>query len=136
MARRSENAKRRRPVTAQPSPVEPGDVAVVFGRTDDQQGLHILRRRSEGQPVEMGTLRPLREGKPIDGEVISLRPRKDYPFVCDVKVELPDPNAPNEPSGDASQRADASGPAQVASDGYRRGWEAIWGRPARAGKVN
>ncbi|HVR62194.1 MAG TPA: hypothetical protein VMU50_09870 [Polyangia bacterium] len=118
MARRSANAKRRRPE----------DVAVVFGRTDDQQGLHILRRRAEGQPVEMGTLRPLREGKPIDGEVISLRPRRDYPFVCDVKVELPDP------SGD--HRSTSDGPAQVASDGYRRGWEAIWGRPTSAAKAN
>ena len=119
MARRSENAKRRRPE----------DVAVVFGRTDDQQGLHILRRRAEGQPVEMGTLRPLREGKPIDGEVISLRPRKDYPFVCDVKVELP-------ASADGDQRSTTDGPAQVASDGYRRGWEAIWGRPVRTGRAN
>lgn len=120
MARRTASPKRRRPE----------DVAVVFGRTDDQQGLHILRRRAEGQPVELGTLRPLREGKPIDGEVISLKPRRDYPFVCDVKVELPDPSA------DAPRPAH-DGPAQVASDGYRRGWEAIWGGPAPgAAKVN
>jgi hypothetical protein len=118
MAKRSGSSKTRRA----------DDVAVVFGPTDDQRGLHILRRRAEGQPVEMGTLRPLREGKPIDGEVISLRPRQDYPFVCDVKVELPDPNA--------DQRSTSDGPAQVASDGYRRGWEAIWGRPARAAKLN
>ena len=68
----------------------------------------------------------MREGKPIDGEVISLKPRADYPFVCDVKVELADP-----------RRGNPDGPAQVANDGYRRGWEAIWGgRPRRAEKVN
>ena len=118
MARRSESKRGR---------VE--DVAVVVGRSDDSEGLHILRRRAEGQPVEMGTLRPLREGKPIDGEVISLKPRRDYPFLCDVKVELPDPTGAQRPAGD--------GPAQVSSDGYRRGWEAIWGaRPARTAKVN
>ena len=92
-------------------------MAFVFGR--DENGMHILRRRSEEAPVEAGVLRPLREGKPIDGEVISLIPRQEAPQLFDVKTELPDPRAGN--------RTSSEGPAQVATDAYRRGWDAVWG---------
>ncbi|HEY2900221.1 MAG TPA: hypothetical protein VGL59_06580 [Polyangia bacterium] len=123
MARRPQSSKRLR---------QSDDVAVICGRTDDQEGFQILRRRAKDQPVEMGTLRPLREGKNIDGEVISLKPRADYPFVCDVKVELASPNPERAGVEDAP-----SGPAQVASEDYRRGWDAVWGhRTGRAEKVN
>jgi hypothetical protein len=91
------------------------DVALIFDRTEDREGFHVLRRRDEDHPVEVGTIRPLREGKPIDGEVVSLRPNADMPLLCDVKVELPD------------RRGTSDGPAQVASEDYRRGWDAIWG---------
>ena len=97
-----------------------GDVAFVLGR--DVNGTHILRRRSAEAPVEAGVLRPLREGKPIDGEVVTLTPRSEGPLLFDVKSELPDPRAPR-PAGD--------GPAQVATDAYRKGWEAIWGGRGR-----
>jgi hypothetical protein len=102
---------------APPEPQPPlGDVAVVFGQ--DEHGTHILRRRSEEAPLEAGLLRPLREGKPIDGEVIRLTPRREGPMLFDVKTELPDPR---------SQRATTEGPAQVANEAYRRGWDAVWG---------
>lgn len=68
----------------------------------------------------MGTIRPLREGKPIEGEVLSLKPRTDVPFVYDVKTEIHDP-----------RRASGDGPPQVASAAYRRGWDAIWGEQRR-----
>lgn len=99
-----------------------GDVAFVYGQ--GQNGTHILRRRSETSPVEAGVLRPLREGKPIDGEVVSLTPRRDAPLLFDVKSELPDPHP---------TRAPGEGPVQVASDAYRKGWDAIWGRRRRGG---
>jgi len=73
-------------------------------------------------PFEVGTIRPLKEGKPIDGEVVSMRPRKDVPLLFDVRVEV-----------QQTPRATSDGPAQVASEDYRRGWDAIWGgtqRPA------
>ena len=98
------------------------DVALVLDRTEDKQGFHVLRRRGEDKEVEIGTVRPLREGKEIDGEVVSFRPRKDVPFVYDVRTELP-----------ARERPTSDGPAQVATDEYRRGWEAIWGQ-ARQGR--
>jgi hypothetical protein len=103
-------------------PAEPGDVALVFDRTEDAEGYQILRRRAAASEVEFGTIRPLKEGRPIDGEVLSLTPRKDIPFVYDVKTELADPRGP---------RPTSDGPAQIATEEYRRGWEAIWGHGER-----
>lgn len=103
-------------------------MAAVCGK--DEHGLHILRRRSEGGPVEAGVVQPLVEGKPINGEVISLRRRDDLPFLFDVETEI----ATRPPQ--AATAAAASGPAQVANDSYRRGWDAIWGRPSRSTSLN
>jgi hypothetical protein len=103
-----------------------GDVALVFGK--DEHGMHILRRRSEDAPVEAGVLRPLKSGKPIDGEVISLSPRSDVPLLFDVKSELASPYQAGRPTSD--------GPAQVANAAYRRGWDAVWGRRRRDRSLN
>ncbi len=102
----------------------PKDLALIVDRTDDLQGFQIIRARVAERTVEFGTLRPLRHGKPIEGELVSLRPRKDAPFVYDVKTELPD-----------TRRPTSDGPAQVASPEYRKGWDAIWGggSPATGG---
>jgi hypothetical protein len=97
---------------------KPRDVAMIVGR--DSDGFQVLRRRAEDQPVEMGTIRPLQEGKPIDGEVVSLKQRKDMPFLFDVRTQLA-----------LEQRRSTDGPAQVATDEYRRGWDAIWGHKDR-----
>jgi hypothetical protein len=102
-----------------------GDIALVFGRTEDNEGYRILRRRAEDRPVEMGEVHPLREGKPISGEVVTLKARRDVPYVFDVKTELE--TAP--PAEPPEARATSGGPAQVATEGYRRGWDAIWGDP-------
>jgi hypothetical protein len=93
----------------------PGDIALVWGKNED--GVHILRRRDENAPVEAGLLQPLVEGRPITGELVSMRRREDMPFLYDVKSELPAPE----------QRPPGSGPSQVATDSYRKGWDAIWG---------
>jgi hypothetical protein len=107
-----------------PEPLE--DVAAVCGK--DARGLHILRRRSEESPIEAAIVAPLVEGKPLSGEVITLRPREDLPFLFDVTTEFsPEPTAPS---------TSAAGPAQVATDSYRRGWDAIWGQRSRSGPLN
>jgi hypothetical protein len=117
MPKRSEGSRRSRKLR---------DIAMIVDRTDDSEGLQILRRRSEDAPVEVGTLRPLQEGKPLEGEVVSLRQRRDLPFLYDVKTELADVNNP--------KRGTSDGPAQVATKEYRRGWDAIWGRRSPNGK--
>jgi len=81
-----------------------------------------MRKRVDHEP-EFGEIRPLQQGKPIEGEVVGLKPRKDYPFVYDVNVEF-DPRR-------GSDQTNTSRPAVVASSEYRRGWEAIWGQEAR-----
>jgi hypothetical protein len=96
------------------------DVALVIDRTEDRGGYRILRRRHPDSEVELGTIRPLEEGRPIEGEVVSLRPREDVPFAYDVKTEL-EVNA-------GGRRFTEDGPAQIATDQYRRGWDAIWGQ--------
>src|SRR5262245_37084816 len=96
-----------------------GDIALVFGKNED--GVHILRRRDENAPIEAGLLQPLVEGRPITGELISMKQRDDVPFLYDVKSELPAPETRTTP-----------GPSQVATDSYRKGWDAIWGGRGRA----
>lgn len=86
----------------------------MFGKNVD--GVHILRRRDENSPVEAGLLQPLVEGRPITGELISMKRREDLPFLYDVKSEL---GAPESRSG--------NGPSKVSTDSYRKGWDAIWG---------
>jgi hypothetical protein len=96
-----------------------GDVALVFGK--NEQGVHILRRRDENAPIEAGLLQPLVEGRPITGELISMKQREDMPFLYDVKSEM---GTPGTPEGRAARSA---GPSKVATDSYRKGWDAIWG---------
>jgi hypothetical protein len=98
-----------------------GDVAFVYGK--DERGLHLLRRRSEEAPVEAAVVQPLSEGRPINGEVVSLRRRQDLPFLFDVKTELA-----GQPPRDEAPAPTTDGPPQVATDSYRRGWDAVWGR--------
>ncbi len=92
---------------------------LVHGVTPDGRGLSVIRQRDD--QVETGALRPLEQGKPIHGEVVTLEPRKEFPLLCDVKVEV---EAPAEKHSEA--RPARSGPAQVASDRYRKNWDTIW----------
>ena len=106
-----------------------GDIAVVCGK--DAQGLHILRRRSEDGPIEAAVAQPLTEGRPIRGEVISMRQREDVPFVFDVKTELDTSDVSESPTSPS-----IDGPAQVATNSYRAGWDAIWGSRRAREPVN
>jgi hypothetical protein len=94
------------------------DVAIVCGVSDDGMGVDIIRRR--GERLEAGTVRRLEQGKPIHGEVVRLRPREHFPMICDVEVEVPR-SARSEPS------SSTSGPAQVATETYRKNWDAVYG---------
>ena len=90
-----------------------GDVVLIYGRSEDGHAYEVLRQRGGG--LEAGTMRTLDEGKPIHGEVVRLKPREESPALFDVEVHH-----------DARAH---TGPAKVATDEYRKGWESIWAKP-------
>jgi hypothetical protein len=108
-------------------PEPPKDVVLVHARTDDGQGVHVIRSREER--LEVGVMRPLEEGRPIQGEVVKLTQRPEFPMLFDAETQVV---ATGElPAVTSSKRASSSGPAQVASDKYRQNWDAIWKRGKR-----
>jgi hypothetical protein len=92
---------------------EPSDMVFVYAKCDDGKGYEVLRQR--GGEVQAGRLRRLEEGKPIHGEIIRLGPREESPALFDVNVQH-------------DGRTSIGGPATVATDQYRRGWESIWAK--------
>jgi len=101
-----------------------GDVALVHRITPDG-AVHVIRKR--GDQLEAGALQPLREGTPIQGEVVSLRPRENFPLLCDVDV-LYQPPAVTAQQSEKQKALPArrKGPAQVATAEYRDNWDSIW----------
>jgi hypothetical protein len=102
------------------------DLVLVHGRTKDGTGLGVLRARDER--LEMGTMRPLEEGKPIHGEVVKLTPRAEMPLLFDAETQFVAPEA-IAPKSTSDNAVVVAGPPQVASDAYRKNWDAIWKRP-------
>lgn len=103
---------------SQPSRTAGSDVALLCGKTADGRGLHVLRKRQD--KLEAGIVTPLEEGKPLHGELVTLKPRAGSP-VCDVEVHY-------RPGTSARETKEFSGPPQVASDAYRENWDTIWKR--------
>jgi hypothetical protein len=122
------------PAAVPPSTQGPAsDVALIHGVTPDGQGLQIVRARENR--LELGAIRPLREGAPITGEIVTLRPRADFPALCDVEVQFKPPTQPLHDRQEVPALAAHSGPAQVATDDYRRNWDAIWSSRAPSNKL-
>jgi len=98
------------------------DVILIHGVDPQRRELHVVR--SKGGEVGLGIVRAVEEGRPIDGDLVRLKPRKDLPLVCDVEevLSLSDAHAPRTPAGPAHP-----GPACVSTDAYRRGWEQVFG---------
>lgn len=105
------------------------DVVLIHGVTEDGKGLQVLRARNER--VEAGQVRPLENGKPLQGDVVKLRPRPGAPLLCDVETEVAAGELPASPSAAPGRPRGRKGPAQVASSAYRENWEAIWSRRSR-----
>jgi hypothetical protein len=119
---------------------EPGasrDVALIHGVTPEGE-LRVLRQK--GEQLELGAIRPMREGVPITGEVVKLTPRKELPLLCDVTTILPARTpaaAETSPVPSAAPRAlPHKGPAQVATDEYRANWDRIWNRGKAGTELN
>jgi hypothetical protein len=120
------------------------DLLLVKGPTDDGAGVHVVRARPER--LELGTMRPLQEGRPIDGEVVRVNPHPECPFIYEVETEFSTQSADasaatadqvKAPAEAPSAPARAPGPPKVASEAYRRNWDAIWNRqPKRRPVLN
>ncbi len=100
---------------------DPKDLLLV-GPPTEGDGWKVLRHREDR--LEVGELRPVREGRPLSGDLIKLRPRAEHDRLFDVEVLAELPKAP---------RAARSGPAQVATEAYREGWESIFGGGGEGG---
>ena len=118
------------------------DLLLVNGPTEDGGGVHVVRARPEH--LEVGTMRPLQHGRPIDGEVVRVNRHPDWPFLYEVETELSlpakgdstEPVAGEKPAAQkAPDAARASGPPQVASDAYRKNWDLIWNRSTKRRQV-
>ncbi|MDX2054722.1 MAG: hypothetical protein SFV15_20135 [Polyangiaceae bacterium] len=111
------------------------DVALVHGVTPDG-GYRIVRRR--GEQLELGSVHPLKEGKPLEGEVVALRPRKEFPLVCDVETlySPPKPLVGDTAAAPPAQARAKKGPAQVSTEAYRENWDQIWPQAKKNNAVN
>src|SRR4051812_24323701 len=89
------------------------DVLLALAPTERGDGVHVLRKRAES--IELGEVRPAKDGQPIHGELVRLKAREESPRVFDVEV-----------LADTRSREARSGPAQVATTAYRKNWDAIF----------
>jgi hypothetical protein len=109
-----------KPLAKELSKELPKDIAILHGPTEDGEGARMLRFR-EGA-VYAGEVRPVREGQSVEHhELVRLKPLEPESPICEVEI-LHAPEARRQP-----QRK-GTGPARVATDGYRRNWGAIFGR--------
>ena len=95
-------------------PSEAGDRLFVYSRTE-RETYKVLRSRADR--IEMGELASLKEGRPIQGEVVKLSPIEGRNNLYDVEVLV-----------DSREKSSTGRPAQVANAAYRRNWEAIFGK--------
>ena len=93
------------------------DVVLVGGPTESGDGHQVLRKREER--LEYGEIRAVREGRPLHGELVRLKQREESGRLFDVEVLH---KAKPEP-----QRT-AAGPAQVATDAYRKNWDRVFAK--------
>ena len=98
------------------------DTVLIQGVSSDGESLAVLRAREDR--VEAGVVRKVKDGEPLMGELVRLRPRPEFPLLCDVDVELPSPAARTAETPKLSH----GGPAQVATPRYRDNWDAIWSK--------
>ena len=114
--------------TASPPASTSKDVVLLGPPTADGGGVHVIRARDER--IETGELRALQEGRPIVGDIVTLKPREANPRVCDVTESY------TAPSVRAAQLGH-KGPAKVATNAYREGWDEIFGeKPKTGGPAN
>lgn len=109
------------------------DVVLLHSPTESGDGVRVIRKRED--TIELGELRPMREGQPIHGEVVRLTQREEHGLLFDCEVMVPRPaQKPAQKGAATEQKTQApralahKGPARVTSDAYRGGWDAIFGK--------
>src|SRR5262249_37998443 len=63
------------------------DVVLLHSPAENGEGIRVIRRRED--TIELGELRPMREGRPISGEVVRLTQRKEHTLLFDCEVLVP-----------------------------------------------
>jgi hypothetical protein len=106
-------------------PDKADDVVFVHSPTPRGDGYRVVRKRADA--IEVGEIRALEEGRPVHGEVVKLSPREEHAQLFNVDVLVPAASKPEGPR---------SGPPQVATDAYRKNWDAIFGAPPESSKLN
>lgn len=120
------------------------DVVLLHSPNETGDGIRVVRKRQD--TIELGELRPMREGQPIHGDVVRLTPREESALLFDCEVVLPSQTRKETPenklpapsaSAAAPEPADEKkaapklphkGPPRVTTDAYRGGWDAIFGK--------
>jgi len=87
------------------------------------QGLRPYLRHTADCQVKAGLIRPMREGEPMVGGGVCLEHKEGHVYA--VVHEVPSMVA----------TMDRSGPAQVATDDYRQGWDRIFGSRPTIGEA-
>lgn len=144
---------------AKPRRKRPHDIAILGGPTEDGRGAQLLRLR--GDSVSVGEIRPAREGEPIThSELVRLHPLDAERRICQVEVLHEPQTSSRDPElgprasfgdgrSDAANAREAgadpsastaaprtrpdgvSRPARVATERYRKNWDAIFDKGAR-----
>lgn len=93
------------------------DLLFVQGKTKNDR-YKVVRARED--KIEVGEMSDLKDGEEIRGEVVKLKQRSEHPQLFDVETVVPP---------DEGSRHD--GPAQVATDAYRKNFDAIFASKKR-----
>ena len=100
------------------------DVVFLHSPAEGGEGYRVIRKRED--TIEVGEIRNVQEGRPLQGDLVKLKPRKDHERLFDVEVLVSREEVATK-TGSSPRALDRPGPAQVATDAYREGWEAIFG---------
>lgn len=118
------------PEASDASEAAKSDTVLIHGVSEDGQSLAVLRARDDR--VEAGIVRKVKDGEPLMGELLRLKPRPELPLLCDVEVAMKAPSLPES----AARKLSHGGPAQVATASYRANWDAIWSKKPKSSAAN
>ena len=89
-----------------PAPPPKEDVVFVHGPTEGGDGYRVIRKRED--VIEIGEVRAAQEGRPLHGDLVRLKPRKENERLFDVETLVS--------REEVALAKGHAGPAQVATD--------------------